>query len=142
MWSKISGALSGSRRGAPAAEELAAHAPSHDDDETGVFSAVLNAHPNLSVFHDDMPPMKDLPTVPETMSPPPSPGKKRGMLKRLSKVPSSMGVSGEGSLPSPGLAKFGLSKKVKSSVNLSSHRKSFAPFHPSSLARLFGLFHS
>ncbi|KZV72380.1 hypothetical protein PENSPDRAFT_628814 [Peniophora sp. CONT] len=123
MWSKLSGALSGSRRGVPAPDELAAHAP-HDDDETGVFSAVLNAHPNLSVFHDDFPPSntKDLPTVPETMSPPPSPGKKRGMLKRLSKVPSSMGIGGEAALPSPGLSnKLGFGKKVKSSINLSSH---------------------
>ncbi|KAH7927195.1 hypothetical protein BV22DRAFT_297659 [Leucogyrophana mollusca] len=72
MWTKLSHAL---KRSEDSGEPVSASA------STDVLSRVYEQHPNLSVFHDE-------PTQQQqsSSSPPSSPSKRRGMLKRISKV--------------------------------------------------------
>jgi hypothetical protein len=107
MWSKISNALK-PRHGPEEPEQTFSQSSQGD-----VMSRVLEQHPNLSVFQSS----SDLPLP--GPSPPGSPSKqgKRGMFKRLSKLPPK---DDHDSLraPSPMRLPIGLPKKVKSSLHL------------------------
>lgn len=105
MWSKISNAL----KPRHAQEEL-----DHTNSQSSqgeVMSKVFEQHPNLSVFHSS----SDHP-IPNP-SPPSSPSKRRGMFKRLSKVPPRDDAESLRA-PSPMRLPIGLPKKVKSSLHL------------------------
>jgi hypothetical protein len=116
MWSKFTHALGSTSKRLP---DEPSHTPYHAN-HTDILGSVLDKHPNLSVFHDtpdlaDLPPeLQKLAEKPTSPSPPPSPGKRRGMLKRLSKSTiSKADISGAAPPTS-----FTLPKKVRSHLNI------------------------
>ncbi|KAI0312792.1 hypothetical protein OF83DRAFT_1066623 [Amylostereum chailletii] len=114
MWSKFTTVLGGKRQSNDDAVEQSQISQAS---QASVISGVLEKHPNLSMFHseEDHPETTDVPfPIP---SPPGSPSKngRRGMLKRLSKMPSKL----EGVEPSS--LRLHLPKKVKSHLNLATN---------------------
>ncbi|THH33286.1 hypothetical protein EUX98_g934 [Antrodiella citrinella] len=112
MWSKLSNALK--RPGTPVLED--------DDENTSpvqanVMSSLYEQHPNMSVFHQE-PEQQDVPFP--SPSPPTSPSKRRGLLKRMSKNPFNE-ADMQTSTPITGPSRLNMAslnmKKVKSSLN-------------------------
>lgn len=107
MWSKISNAL----------KPRHAHEDEPSSSQADVMSKVLEQHPNMSVFQNSG--ELSAPKLPPTTPDSPSKLSRRGMFKRISKMPPK--DDGE-SLREESPA-IGMPKKVRPSLNMNGNSK-------------------